>query len=234
MFSSNLSKAAIPQITKSLSSGDKTRSITLTCYISKYTYILMIIAAFPVMVEMQFLLGIWLKEVPEHTTIFCRLLLLNGLLSCLGAGIPAYVGACGNIRNYQLTLYTFQFVQIPLVWFLFQRGFPAYTFVVCTCIVTLLSDVIKLLLLKYMYSVDIGIFFRISYQKVLLMSLPLLAIYFLYDTSNLATIYHFIGLVIVEILVLIDIIILGLNKKEREMIFGTIKNKFNGNGKGDY
>ena len=62
MFARSLNNAAIPQITKNFSGGNESRSIKLASYISKYTFILMTLVAFPVMLEMDFLLKLWLKK----------------------------------------------------------------------------------------------------------------------------------------------------------------------------
>lgn len=98
MFARSLGNAAIPQITKNFSGGCTDRSVKLTCYISKYTFILMLVVAFPVILEMDFLLGIWLKKVPENATLFAQLVVLGTLISSLGEGISALVSATGNIK----------------------------------------------------------------------------------------------------------------------------------------
>ena len=98
MFSRNLAQAAIPQITKSFSGSDTDRSVRLTCYISKYTFILMCIASFPVLIERDFLLSLWLEDVPVGTSMLCALMILSGAVDCLGAGIPALVQATGKIK----------------------------------------------------------------------------------------------------------------------------------------
>lgn len=58
MFSRMLNQSAVPQITKNFSGGNKDRSVKLASYISKCTYILMTLVAFPVIMEMDFILTI--------------------------------------------------------------------------------------------------------------------------------------------------------------------------------
>ena len=51
MFARSLGSAAVPQTTKSFSAGDLQRSISITSRISKYTFVLMALISFPVIIE---------------------------------------------------------------------------------------------------------------------------------------------------------------------------------------
>ena len=76
MFARSLGSAAVPQTTKSFSAGDLQRSISITSRISKYTFVLMALISFPVIIEIDFLLGLWLKDVPNGSAQFCQLFLV--------------------------------------------------------------------------------------------------------------------------------------------------------------
>ena len=68
MFARSLGSAAVPQTTKSFSAGDLQRSISITSRISKYTFVLMALISFPVIIEIDFLLGLWLKDCLLYTS----------------------------------------------------------------------------------------------------------------------------------------------------------------------
>ena len=99
MFARSLGSAAVPQTTKSFSAGDLQRSISITSRISKYTFVLMALISFPVIIEIDFLLGLWLKDVPNGSAQFCQLIILGNLIGCLGEGIPNLINACGKIKS---------------------------------------------------------------------------------------------------------------------------------------
>lgn len=61
MFARSLGSAAVPQTTKSFSAGDLQRSISITSRISKYTFVLMALISFPVIIEIDFCLDCGLK-----------------------------------------------------------------------------------------------------------------------------------------------------------------------------
>lgn len=222
-FSGTLGQAAVPQITKNFSGGNSKRSFNLTCYMSKYTFIMMLMIAFPVLLETEFLLNLWLKDVPPGAIVFCRLVILSGLISCLGAGIPALVNATGNIRNYQVITHLFILLTLPIAFFLYKKGAGQYTITIVYCIIMFLSAFLKLYLLKRIYGFEVVNFFKVSYGRMFFISIPLLIIYLFYDSSSFGVWGHFAGLILSEILLLGIVYILGLENREKSMIQNTVK-----------
>lgn len=225
-FARSLNNAAVPQITKNFSGGNTGRSIILTSYISKYTFILMACFAFPVLLEMDFLLGIWLKEVPEGTATFCRLMVLGGLLGTLGEGIPALVNATGNIKVYQIVYHSFNILGLPIAWLLFTMGYSQYAIVGVYCVIYFLNTFVRLVLLKYIYHFNIKSIVVISYLRVLLISLPLVLVYCCYDSSSFSLIGHFLGMAGAAVILLAVVLLLGIDHKERTILKNWRQNAF--------
>lgn len=217
-FARSLNNAAIPQITKNFSGGNENRSITLTSYISKYTFILMSLVAFPVLLEMDFLLDVWLKEVPEGAGIFCRLMVLGGLIGTLGEGIPALVNATGNIRTYQIVFHTFNLVGLPIAWLFFRMGYNQYVILVIYCIIYFLSAFVRLFLLKHIYHFRIFDIINISYFRIFIISIPLIIAYFLYDSSSFSIIGHVFGIIGAELFLIVIVILFGFDSREKKLI----------------
>ncbi len=217
-FARSLNSAAVPQITKNFSGGDLQRSITLTTYISKYTFLLMSLVAFPVLLEMDFLLDIWLKEVPEGSDVFCKLMVLTSLLSCFGEGIPALINATGRIRAYQIVVNVSLLLGLPIGYLCYRLGCPFYTISVVYCVIVGITSFLKLYMLRRLVKFDVKQFFTISYSRILLVSFPLVIYYLLYNPVNFSIAGHVIGLVGSEIFLVAVILCLGVNKDERKVI----------------
>lgn len=217
-FARSLSNSAIPQITKNFSGGDEGRSLKLTCYISKYTFLLMSLVAFPVLLEMDFLLGLWLKEIPEGAVTFCQLVVLNGLLGCLGEGIPALVNATGNIKTYQIVYQTFNFLGLPIAFVFYKLGYSPYSILVVYCVMTFLVAFVRLYLLKSIFNFNIMSFIKVSYIKILYISVPMIIFYCFYNPSNFTNWQHVLGLLGSEVFLLVDIILLGVDKEEKVLM----------------
>ena len=229
LFSRNIAQAAIPQITKNLSGGNKDRSVNITCYISKYTFILMIIVAFPVIVELDFLLGLWLKEVPDGTSLICKLMIVDCIMACLGAGIPALVQATGKIRPFQIVSSILLIMPIPVSIGFFHCGFPVYYIIVSFILFNAILAVVRLILLKRVLDFDVKSFARLSYLSMLYMSLPLVVFYliynYIYNPSQMGAIGHLVGLLVSELFTLVVIWVIGLGRYEKEKVIITVKNQ---------
>lgn len=225
MFSRMLNQSAVPQITKNFSGGNKDRSVKLASYISKYTYILMTLVAFPVIMEMDFILTIWLKEVPEGSTEFCQLMILGGLIGCMGEGIPALTQASGKIKYFQLIMSSISLMGLPIAFVLYKyTTVPPYTILVVYLGISLLCAGIRLILLKRILNINIRYFITTSYSRMLYISIPLVITYLLYDSSSFTTGQHLLALVCLEVFLVLDIVILGIDKNEWNIITNTILN----------
>lgn len=225
MFSRMLNQSAVPQITKNFSGGNKDRSVKLASYISKYTYILMTLVVFPVIMEMDFILTIWLKEVPEGSTEFCQLMILGGLIGCMGEGIPALTQASGKIKYFQLIMSSISLMGLPIAFVLYKyTTVPPYTILVVYLGISLLCAGIRLILLKRILNINIRYFITTSYSRMLYISIPLVITYLLYDSSSFTTGQHLLALVCLEVFLVLDIVILGIDKNEWNIITNTILN----------
>ena len=218
MFSRSLNQAAIPQITKGFSGENHQRSLKLANYISKYTFILMSLVAFPIITEMDFILGIWLKEVPEGSTIFCQLLILDGFIQCLGAGIPALIQASGKIKLFQIVGSVLSLIGIPIAIVCYMFGASPYTILIVYCSVSILIAITRLVLLKFILNIDVKSFIRTSYYRMFLISCPMVGLYLLYNPSSFTFIQHLLGLCGLETFLILCIAILGFDQDERVLI----------------
>lgn len=226
MFAGNLGQAAVPQITKSFSGGESERSITLACYISKYTFLMMLVVAFPLCLEIDFILKLWLKDVPDGSSMMCILTLLNGLICCLGAGTPALIQATGKIKLFQIILSTLSLSSLPLAFISYKLGCPVYSILIIYCIVSSIIAVVRIVLLKRVLNFDIKKFINISYFKILLVTIPVCIFYFFYDSTNFSTSGHLLGIVLSELFLIVVIAMVGLDIRERRKILSFIKSKY--------
>lgn len=229
MFARSLNAAAVPQTTKSYSSGDMSRSISLTSYVSKYTFILMALISFPVLLEMDFLLDVWLKEVPEGAAIFCKLAVLCNLLGCLGEGIPNLINACGQIKAYQVIVHTILILGLPVSFLLYKAGFDKYTIVIVFCIINFVNSFVKLIMLRRVVKFDVLSFMKISHFRIMLISVPLLLFYIIYTEfiQYQSTIVHVVGIVTSICFFFIVVYFVGLNSTEKAKVKSFIVKRDN-------
>ncbi|WP_093144843.1 hypothetical protein [Ulvibacter litoralis] len=217
LFSGSLGQAAIPQITKSYSGNDDTRILMLVSYISKYSFLLMYLLAFPILLQIDFLLNLWVGEVPQYTVIFCQLMIVNALIESLKAGIPAAVQATGKVRWFMLINSTIKILGLPLSYFLLKYGYKPYIVFQVYIIISLITLVISIFLLHRIINFNVISLLKTSYLKLFYVCVLTLPLYFVnshIESINYGLIFSFIG---TPILYLSTIYFVGLDQKEKSL-----------------
>ena len=159
-FADNFYFAVRPQIIKSYSAGDRQGMLKLVCQSSKFSYFLLFIVALPVIMETPFLLGIWLKEVPEYTVLFTRLAIINILIESLANPLGAAMQAYGKIRNYNLAVGGFILTILPISYLLLKIGLPPETVFYVSIVVCALAIVVRLFFVHYCVGLSLKMYVR--------------------------------------------------------------------------
>lgn len=122
MVSANMTRALNPQLLKSEGSGNRERMLRITEVGTKFSAFLFALFAIPVLFEANFLLNIWLKDVPEFAVIFSQILLANMMLEKFTFQITEAIRAVGNIKRFQVTETFFRVLNVPIAYLTFKAG----------------------------------------------------------------------------------------------------------------
>ena len=162
-FASNFQMAIDPQIIKSYASGDIKYLSTLVFSSSRLSFFLLYIISLPIMLEADYILGIWLIEVPDYTTIFLRLVILVTILDAITNPAVKAIQATGNIKRYQLSVNTVIIATLPVSYFALKLGLPPYS----VFIVMVVFDFIAFIIRFHMMNLLIGISFSDILNKII-------------------------------------------------------------------
>src|SRR5690606_42075888 len=100
----------------------------------KFCFFLISFIAIPFIFEMPAILTFWLRNVPDNAVIFCQLILVSTMSNQLTIGIKTAIHSTGRIKLYQILDSIAIFLSVPIAYFLFKQGFPAYwAFLVIVC-----------------------------------------------------------------------------------------------------
>lgn len=121
-LSTSMIGAFSPEITACEGRGDRTRMLLLAERASKFGTILVLLLSIPLIIEMDYVLTLWLRVPPPHTVLFCRLILSTFIIDRLSTGYMLAVNAHGKIAAYQATLGTTMLLTLPLAWFFLKIG----------------------------------------------------------------------------------------------------------------
>ena len=226
-FTSTLRQAAVPQIMKSQGGGDEGRSLTLVYAISRYSYLSMNILAIPLLLTIDKILELWLGEPPLYTNIFVTFMIINGMISNLGAGFDACIQATGKIKKNQIGYSLINLSLLPVIYILYKLGFPPYVNVICMVVLTLAVLIFQIYIMKELTSFNIAKYIREtitpSFLSTATAMLPLFAIKYFWPTSTIAMLIFF---AVAMLWTIISIVIIGLRKEEKNKITELIKKRF--------
>lgn len=224
-FVTNFQTAFNPQLVKLYASGNKEAFIQFIFQSSKFSYYLLFIIALPVMINSEFLLGIWLGNIPQYTADFCKWILIFMLIDAISSSLWMSVQATGNIRNYQILVSLFISMNIPIAYILSYLGFPPISVWIGKAIINFIVYIFRIFYLKRVFGLPT---WKYIYQVlsictlITLLSIPLP----LYIQTIFSGWTGLIPTTLCSIVVTVSIILLlGLNKVEKQIAFQAV-NKF--------
>ncbi len=116
--------ALVPEITTREGRGERDGMLMLAHQACKYCTLLALLFALPLIAETDYVLKLWLTSPPQHTAIFCRLILIAWLIGRLTVGYDVAVMAYGKIAGFQATVMGMSLLTLPLGWYFLWRGYP--------------------------------------------------------------------------------------------------------------
>ncbi len=122
-FVNNFRTAVNPQIVKRLASGDIAGSHNLLLASTKYSYYLMLCLCLPIYLLAYPLLHLWLGIVPDYTTIFLQLIVIQSLFQVFDTSFYTALYSIGKLKENALMSPTLGLIRFPIVYFLFKYGF---------------------------------------------------------------------------------------------------------------
>lgn len=125
-FYSNFMTALKPQMVKYYAENRIVEMENLSVNATKYSVLLLFTLSFPIIVEIDFILNHWLKNVPDYANIFCQLFLIIAIINTFWGSINYIVYATGKIRTMSFITGTV-YLSIPVLSYCFFRLFEYRT-----------------------------------------------------------------------------------------------------------
>lgn len=219
-FVSNFMTAINPQITKCYAIGDIDNMFKLVCRGAKFSYYLLLFFALPIMLETDYILTLWLKNVPDYTVLFLRLTIIGSMLNILGNSLLTACMATGNIKKYTIWVSSVGVLVFPLTILAYECGSPVESTYVIFILVYIAVLLVKILMSKKLLNFPPVLFIREVLLKIIIITpfaviLPYLVIVLMPEES-------FERLIITTLTCLFSIscviYLLGLSNSERTLI----------------
>lgn len=148
-LSTNFMTAVTPELTKSYARKDYDRMISVVNNSALYSFYLLLIVSAPAIFFIDFLLVFWLKNVPENTGLFVRIILVNMLIRSIARPVILATHATGNIKELNLYCGTLALFLLPVVYILFRFfNAPAVTAFYTIILFGVLANIFEAIVLK--------------------------------------------------------------------------------------
>ena len=147
-FSNNFMMAVRPQIIKAYANNKIEEMMNLVYLSAKYGFIMVLFIVLPLMMETNYVLKVWLKDVPAFASSFCKILLLVSLINVWRNPFIVSLHATGNIRLANLICGTILVSTLPISYVLLKMGAEPTSVFWATLIITGIVLVIDLINLK--------------------------------------------------------------------------------------
>lgn len=134
-FINNFQVAINPPIIKLYTNSEWDNLKKLYIRAAKYSFFLMLLLSFPLILNINPILKLWLKDVPEYTGWFCALSLISLLPNTIGGPIWTIIQASGNLSKYQIIISSLILFNLPLDYLLLYWGMPPYILLIVTLII---------------------------------------------------------------------------------------------------
>lgn len=225
-FVQNFLMALNPQITKSYASGDFKYINKMIIYGTKLAFFLFWLLCFPVYINAEFILDLWLKKVPANAALFVRLALVFTLCQTLSQCLYTTMLATGKIKKYQIIVGGLSIMAFPTAWLFFKLGLPGEFGYWAMIIFSLICLVARLFLLKEMLPDFLPLVFA---KKVIIpiigtIILPIVLLLLYHSTVKEVSAKSFCIETILSLVVnFVSIWTISMSKKERTSVITVVK-----------
>lgn len=226
-FVSSFQMAINPQIIQSYAADNKDKTVNLMFLGAKLSYVLMLVIVFPLILNTEYILELWLGKVPDNTIIFIRLVLVSILIDAISGPFMTGIIATGKIKKYNVTIGILNLTILPLSYLLLNLNYD-------TTSVFFLLVMLSVISLCFRVRFILNIFhfsFLTLIKRLFIRLLPLtffscILEYYLFVNRYQSFSFVILSTALLLVFVAIISFITILNEKERRSVVFFVRSKF--------
>ena len=223
----NFQMAINPQITKTYACGQLQETHQLIFRSSRFTFCLLLILCLPIIVETPAILGIWLKNVPDNSVAFIRLLLIVQMVQQNANPLSTALAATGKIRKCEFINGMLMLSIVPIAFVVLEMGGASWSvFAVHLCVVVI-CFIVRLHIVLPMIGLRFKDYFQFAMKRcILVLFLSLTVPYALKQTSCQSLYFSILTIILTIMSTCLLSYAYGLDTEEKKLVLGTIRAKF--------
>lgn len=224
-FMQNVQTAFNPQITINYASRNMAGFHSLIIQSSKFSTFLLFFIAIPFLINTEYILNLWLKEVPPYTANLCQMAVISVYIDALTGPLNTAVMSEGKIRVYQICTSALWILAVPSAWLLLHSGMRFDYILIAKIASQLFTLIFSINYLKKRIGLPIKLYLKAVVLPSLLIFivviLPIVVFVQLVHIGDMLTLI--VSILLVSILLPIAIFCIGMNKADRSFLVSKIK-----------
>lgn len=225
MFVTSFYQAVRPQIIKRYAAGEMASMRSLVFKSTKLSFYLMLLMSVPLLVWMPEILGVWLKNVPEFTVLFARLVIITTMIDTLGHPLTTAICANGNIKWFQILTGGILLMNLPISYVFLKYGFPPQVTMYIAIWVSIFVYIVKIYYSKLIYDLNLSEYILVLVKIIIVSALSLLIPIVIYQVIQKELTDVLFGIFLSLINVAFVIFIIGMNREEKLMLKSLLVKK---------
>lgn len=223
LFATNFQTALNPQIMKTYAAGELNHMHQLLFRSVKFTFMLLLCLILPITMEINYILQLWLKEVPEYTNVFVCIMLGISMVDAMSNPFMTASAATGRVKVYQSVIGGILLSIVPIAYITLKLGGQPYmVFIVHLC-VTLIAFVVRLFIIRNMISLSVYKYVREAIIPCLYVAIPSVGLAMIFKIIFPNNFWGACGVAVLSgMTVIIFSFLVGLTANERRFILSKL------------
>jgi O-antigen/teichoic acid export membrane protein len=220
VFSNTMLKALNPVITKSEGAGNRSLMLQASMSGCKFSFFLLAFFAIPFLIDADFIMKLWLKNVPEWGVVFFRFQIVRTLIEQLTIVLGVSISAQGDIVGLNKVKSILNILPVAFTAILFHLGYsPYYMYIIWIFCWSILGGGTNIFYVRKKCNLSIRKYLHgVLNPCLVLFCIVFGAAYIPYIVLPVGII-RFLCIAIISILCLLILLwFFGLNKSEKQII----------------
>lgn len=225
-FVSNFTTAVKPQIIKKYASGEYFSMLSLVYSSGKFAFWLMAVMTIPLCVNMEYVLHLWLTDVPKYSVEFTQLMLIEATFEAMSSPFACANQATGKIALYQFLIGLFGLLNLPFSLLAIKLGaMPEYVYYI-SIMCQLAIILIRMIFLNRVESHSLRRSLVLVLFPCLVLGACSFSLCYILHVAHSSFIHFCLEIFYEVVIIALFAFVLGLNKKEKSFVIQYLKTFF--------
>lgn len=224
-LNNNFFVAVKPQIYKYYSLKETENLHTLIFRSTQMSFFLTSILSLPLLFESNYVLTLWLIEVPEYAVIFTRIILVMGIIDSSNGAMICPILATGEIRNFYIATGLIYIATLPISYIALKLGAQPYVVMIIALIISIITMFVRMYFLKIQINLTISKYIKMIssiFISIIITVIPLLLISQTFDQGIVRLIC---SIIVSTISLIVTYYYFVITNSDRKLILSYVKNR---------